>query len=72
MCRALCGGRLDGDKARYGGLGVLRAVGNVNGEIAGALLGRGFAACLHPLIAIEADALSLPGDQDISVGRKTR
>ena len=52
MCRALRGGRLDGDKARHGGLGVLRAVGNVNGEIAGALLGRGFAACLNPMIAI--------------------
>ena len=33
----------DGDKGRYGGLGVLRAVGNVNGEIAGALVGREFA-----------------------------
>ena len=33
----------DGDKGRYGGLGVLQAVGNVNGEIAAALLGRSFA-----------------------------
>ena len=30
----------DGDPARFGGKGVLRAVGNVNGEIAGAVLGR--------------------------------
>ncbi len=30
----------DGDAARFGGKGVLRAVGNVNGEIAGAVLGR--------------------------------
>ncbi len=30
----------DGDPARFGGKGVLRAVTNVNGEIAGAILGR--------------------------------
>jgi enolase len=30
----------DGDAARYGGKGVLRAVGNVNGEIAAAVAGR--------------------------------
>ncbi|HEY8922269.1 MAG TPA: phosphopyruvate hydratase [Candidatus Limnocylindria bacterium] len=30
----------DGDSARYGGKGVLRAVGNVNGEIAQAVAGR--------------------------------
>jgi enolase len=30
----------DGDPARYGGAGVTRAVGNVNGEIADALVGR--------------------------------
>lgn len=29
----------DGDKARFGGKGVLKAVGNVNGEIATALAG---------------------------------
>lgn len=29
----------DGDKSRYGGKGVLKAVGHVNGEIKGALLG---------------------------------
>ena len=29
----------DGDRARYGGKGVLRAVGNVNGEIAAAVTG---------------------------------
>jgi len=32
----------DGDKARYGGKGVRRAVGNVNGEIAAAIAGRDF------------------------------
>jgi enolase len=32
----------DGDKARYGGKGVRKAVANVNGEIATALLGRSF------------------------------
>jgi enolase len=32
----------DGDKARYGGKGVRRAVANVNGEIARALAGRDF------------------------------
>jgi enolase len=31
----------DGDPARYGGKGVLRAVANVNGEIASAVAGRG-------------------------------
>src|ERR1700749_3140541 len=30
----------DGDKSRYGGSGVLDAVANVNGEIAGLLRGR--------------------------------
>jgi enolase len=33
----------DGDKDRYGGKGVLTAVGNVNGELADALVGRSFA-----------------------------
>ena len=32
----------DGDKARYGGKGVRRAVANINGEIATALIGRAF------------------------------
>ena len=32
----------DGDPARYGGLGCRRAVANVNGEIAGALVGEDF------------------------------
>ncbi len=32
----------DGDPARYGGLGCRRAVANVNGEIAGALVGEEF------------------------------
>src|SRR5204863_9811752 len=30
----------DGDKARYGGKGVRKAVGNVNGEIAASLAGQ--------------------------------
>jgi enolase len=30
----------DGDKARYGGKGVRKAIGNVNGEVADALVGR--------------------------------
>ncbi|MGW2894895.1 phosphopyruvate hydratase [Streptomyces sp. NPDC001212] len=34
----------DGDRSRYGGQGVLGAVGHVNGEIARALTGRGFAS----------------------------
>src|ERR1700735_1436794 len=29
----------DGDKSRYGGKGVLKAVGNINGAIAGAVVG---------------------------------
>src|SRR4249920_239248 len=33
----------DGDKSRYGGKGVLTAVGNVNTELADALVGRSFA-----------------------------
>ena len=33
----------DGDKSRYGGKGVLTAVGNVNGELADALVGKTFA-----------------------------
>src|SRR6476661_7376891 len=33
----------DGDQARYGGKGVLTAVGNVNGEFAEALVGKSFA-----------------------------
>ena len=33
----------DGDKSRYGGKGVLKAVGNVNGEIAEILKGHSFA-----------------------------
>jgi enolase len=32
----------DGDKSRYGGKGVLTAVGNVNGELAAALVGKPF------------------------------
>ena len=32
----------DGDKSRYGGKGVRKAVGNINGEIASAVVGREF------------------------------
>ena len=37
----------DGDKARFGGQGVTKAVANVNGEIAAALRGRTFADLAH-------------------------
>ncbi len=40
----------DGDKARYGGRGVLRAVENVQGEIASALIG------MHATQQLEVDA----------------
>ncbi|WP_442818620.1 hypothetical protein [Streptomyces sp. NBC_01320] len=33
----------DGDPARYGGQGVTKAVGHVNGEITDALTGRSYA-----------------------------
>ncbi len=47
----------DHDTARYAGLGVLTAVGNVNGEIADALSGRSFAA----LADLDAALIELDG-----------
>ncbi|MGN5381173.1 phosphopyruvate hydratase [Streptomyces lasalocidi] len=46
----------DGDKDRYNGQGVLRAVGHVNGEIAQALMGRTFAS------AADVDAMLIDLD----------
>ena len=46
----------DGDPARFGGKGVLGAVGNVNGEIADAISGRTFADLAeldHTLIELD-------------------
>ncbi len=50
----------DGDKARFGGLGVRRAVGHVNGEIATALCGRSFAG----LAELDAALIELDGTPD--------
>ena len=47
----------DGDPARYAGKGVATAVGHVNGEIAAALVGRGFA----DLAAVDAALVELDG-----------
>ena len=47
----------DGDPARYAGKGVLRAVGNVNGEIAEHLMGRGFA----DLAELDGSLIALDG-----------
>ena len=47
----------DGDSRRYGGQGVLTAVGNVNGEIADALRGRSFT----DLAALDAALIELDG-----------
>ncbi len=47
----------DGDPARYGGLGVLRAVANVRSEIAGALIGRD----VEEQGAIDAALIALDG-----------
>jgi enolase len=49
--------RRDGDKARYGGLGVLGAVGSVRGEIADRLRGQGWA----DLAGIDAALIELDG-----------
>ena len=49
--------RRDGDKTRYGGLGVLGAVGAVNGEIAGRLVGEPW----HSLADIDAAMIDLDG-----------
>jgi len=50
----------DGDQARFGGLGVRRAVGHVNGEIAAALCGRSFAG----LAELDAALIQLDGTPD--------
>jgi enolase len=50
----------DGDKARFGGLGVRRAVGHVNGEIAAALCDRSFAS----LAELDAALIQLDGTPD--------
>jgi enolase len=47
----------DGDKARYGGRGVLKAAANVNGEIAGLLRGRSW----DSLAAADRAMISLDG-----------
>src|SRR5664279_1093652 len=47
----------DGDPARYAGKGVLRAVGNVNSEIAEHLMGRGFA----DLAELDGSLIALDG-----------
>jgi enolase len=50
----------DGDQARFGGLGVRRAVGHVNGEIAAAVCGRSFAG----LAEMDAALIELDGTPD--------
>ncbi len=50
----------DGDAARFGGLGVRRAVGNVNGEIAAAVCGRSFTG----LAEMDAALIELDGTPD--------
>jgi len=52
----------DGDQARFGGLGVLGAVGHVNGEIAAAVCGRHFAG----LAELDAALIELDGTPDKS------
>lgn len=47
----------DGDPDRYGGLGVLKAVGKVEGEIAGALVGTSF----DDVEALDATLIDLDG-----------
>jgi enolase len=49
----------DGDPARYGGKGVLKAVGNVNGEINEALCGREF----PDLAAVDRTLIELDGTE---------
>jgi len=50
----------DGDVSRFGGLGVRRAAGHVNGEIAAALRGRAFA----DLAQLDAALIELDGTPD--------
>src|SRR3989337_309741 len=45
----------DGDKSRYGGKGVQRAVANVNGPIATALAGRGLDQAELDAVLVELD-----------------
>jgi enolase len=52
----------DGDQARFGGLGVRRAVGHVNGEIAAAVCGRSFTG----LAELDAALIELDGTPDKS------
>jgi enolase len=52
----------DGDKSRFGGLGVLKAVANVNGEIREALQGRTF----PDLAALDAALIELDGTENKS------
>jgi len=52
----------DGDQARFGGLGVRRAVGHVNGEIAAAVCGRSFTG----LAGLDAALIELDGTPDKS------
>jgi enolase len=47
----------DGDKSRYGGAGVLTAVGNVNGEIADLLMGRSW----NTLAEVDEAVIALDG-----------
>jgi enolase len=50
----------DGDPSRFGGQGVRRAVGNVNGEIAQALCGRSFS----DFSALDEELVALDGTPD--------
>lgn len=52
----------DGDKSRFGGKGVSRAVANVNGEIAQAIKGMD----VHDLAAIDAAMIKLDGTENKS------
>ncbi len=52
----------DGDKTRFGGKGVSRAVANVNGEIFAALKGMN----IHDLAAIDAKMIALDGTENKS------
>jgi enolase len=52
----------DGDQARFGGLGVRRAVGHVNGEIAAAVCSRSFTG----LAELDAALIELDGTPDKS------
>jgi enolase len=52
----------DGDKSRFGGKGVSRAVANVNGEIAAALKGMN----INDLAAIDAAMIKLDGTENKS------